>query len=154
MNRVQQRRSIGIWMLCVWAAGLAIEIVFRALLLSIKQTEDGTWNFLLTVPAVAVTTAYVSALLVAIVGLHKMRNWGRKLFLGLVTAYYGLLFTGSLPVWGPLVGMSLFSPGQGWVTAVVLESGIGLAFGWWYLNRQRVKRWFGVGSEPERMAHD
>ncbi|MBN1582404.1 MAG: hypothetical protein JXA89_16980 [Anaerolineae bacterium] len=131
-------------MLCIWAAGLAIEILFRAFLLSIKQAEDGTLNFLLTVPAVAVTTAYVSALIVAIVGLARLRNWGRKLFLGLITAYYGLLFVGSLPVWGPLVGIPLFSPGQAWVTAVVLESSIGLAFGWWYLYRRRVKRWFGV----------
>ena len=144
MNRAQQRRSIGVWMLCVWAGGLAFEIVLRALMLSIKQTEDGSWSFLLTVPAVIVTTAYVSALAAATVGLYKMRNWGRMLFLGLLTAYYGLLFVGSLPVWGPLVGIPLFSLGQGWVTAVVLESGIGLAFGWWYLNRRRVKHWFGA----------
>ena len=146
MNRRQERRPLGIWMLCVWAAGLTIEVIFRALLLSIKQAEDGTWTFLLTVPAVVVTTAYISALLAAIVGLFKMQNWARKLLLGLVTAYYGLLFVGSLPVWGPLVSMSLFSPGQGWVTTVVLESGIGLAFGWWYLNRRRVKHWFDVES--------
>jgi hypothetical protein len=141
---VQQRRSIGIWMLCLWAVGLTVEVAFRAFILSLKPAEDGTWNFLLTVPAVAVTTVYVAALIAAIVGLVKLRNWGRKLFLGLITAYYGLLFVGSLPVWGPLVSVSLFSPGQGWVTTVVLESGVGLAFGWWYLNRRRVKRWFDV----------
>lgn len=153
MNRVPQRRPIGIYMLCVWAIGLAIEILFRALILSIKPAEDGTWHFLLTVPAIIVTTVYVTALGAAIVGLYKMRNWGRSLFLALLTAYYGLLFVGSLPVWGPLVGMPLFSPGQGWVTAVVLESGIGLAFGWWYLNRRLVKQWFGV-EKTEWMVHE
>jgi hypothetical protein len=140
-------------MLCVWAVGLAIEVVFRAFLLSIRQTEAGTWDFLLTVPAAIATGGYVLALFLSLVGLVRLRNWGRKLFLGLITAYYGLLFVGSIPVWGPLVGISLASPGQGWVTAVVVESSAGLAFGWWYLNRRLIKGWFGVEPESERTIH-
>lgn len=153
MSDKSQPRPAGIWMLCLWAVGLAVETVARALLLSIQQTADQTWEFSLVLPTTAITTTYVLALGAAAVGLLLRRNWGRRLFLGLITAYYGLLFAGSIALWGPLIGRPLNAPGQGWVTTVVLEASIGLGFGWWYLNRWQVKRWFGIESQPRENAH-
>jgi hypothetical protein len=146
------RRPIGVWMLCAWALGLIVQVVSRTLLLSFRQTPVLEWEFTLTLPVVAITAAYIFALGAAAVGLWQRRNWGRRLFLALLTLYYGLLLVGSISVWGPLIGLSLSAPGQGWVTAVFVESICGLGFGWWYLNRNAVKCWFTADRTPHQEA--
>jgi hypothetical protein len=131
-----------------------VETVLRTLLLSIRQASTGGWILALILPLWIVAAALAVAFGFAATGMWRLKDWGRKLFLGLSSAYYGSLLVGGLPVWGPLVGLSLRSPGQNWVTTVVVEATLGLGFVWWYLNRDKVKRWFNVTglAKDERTA--
>ena len=159
-------RPLGVAALCVWTMGMLLETVGRALFLSIEQRPTLEWTFSLTLPVLVFGGAYALLLLVTTIGLWRLRNWGRQLLLAAITVHYGLLFIGSIALWGPLVGLSLRAPGQGWVSTVLLEAVLGLSFGWWYLHRAAVKRWFGAGSRlrltsseagramPEDNAHD
>ncbi len=159
-------RPPGVVALCVWTMGMLLEAVGRALFLSIGQRSTHEWAFSLTLPVLVFGGGYALFLLVTAIGLWRLRNWGRQLLLAAITVHYGLLFIGSVALWGPLVGLSLRAPGQGWVSTVLLEAVLGLSFGWWYLHRAAVKRWFSIGSRlrltasgagramPEDNAHD
>lgn len=135
-------RPLGILMLCLWSLGLMVEIAVRIGLAALGQTPSQEWTFSLTLPLAAAAALCVIALIVTCVGLWKMRSWARRLFLIQITAYYGLLLLGSLPLWGPIIGVPIGRPGQEWVTTVLLEGIVGLGFGWWYLNRRIVRSWF------------
>jgi hypothetical protein len=139
-------RPPGIVALCVWSVGMLIEAVARALLLSIRETPAQGWAFTLTLPVLVLGVGYALFLTATVTGLWRLRDWGRHLLLAAITVHYGLLFIGSVALWGPLVGLSLRTPGQSWVSTVLLEAVLGLCFGWWYLHRATVKRWFDAGS--------
>lgn len=159
-------RPPGVVALCVWSLGMLVEAVARGLFLSIRETPTQEWAFSLTLPVLALGVGYAFFLIVTVIGLWRLRDWGRHLLLAAITVHYGLLFVGSVALWGPLVGLSLRAPGQSWVSTVLLEAVLGLCFGWWYLHRAAVKRWFDAGSRlrlessgpgratPEGDAHD
>jgi hypothetical protein len=159
-------RPFGVVALCVWSVGMLLEAIARALFLSIRQTPTQEWAWSLTLPVLILGAGYALFLIVTVIGIWRLRDWGRRLLLAAITVHYGLLFIGSVALWGPLVGLSLRAPGQSWVSAVLLEAVLGLSFGWWYLRRATVKSWFDAGSRlhltssgtgrvtPEGNAHD
>lgn len=143
------RRSWGIAVLCVWTGDLIVEAVLRTWLFSLRGLADGRWivefNWAVWTPL----CLYVAVLIATLVGLLKRWGWARLTLLGAVTAYYGLLLGGSLPIWGAPAG-SLAT--QSTRMSLVGSMGvIGLVFGWWYLNRPLVKSWFGgaAGSQND-----
>lgn len=154
MNRPQRSRPIGIWMLSLWGAGLVIETIGRAVLASMQQDLSGEWTFSLTWITAAVAGTFSLVMVLTLVGLVGQRRWARTLFLILLTIHYGWLLVKGLPFWGPLIGTPIGAPGQGWVTIVVLEAGLGLGFGWWYLNRRQVVDWFGVELPSGHRSRD
>ncbi len=143
------RRARPLWLvvICLWAVGLTFEAVVRTMLLAVGQTSGGEPVFTLTLTLALVGAVYAAGLVTAAAGMWWRHDWGRRLFLGLLTLYYGSLLVSGASQWGPLVGRSLHEPGQGWLTMVMVEAGGGLAFGWWYLNRNRVKAWFADREE-------
>jgi len=150
----QRRRQPGVIMLCLWSLGLGIEGIARLALYAVRLTSAGEWRFTATLPLVALSCTLAMAAGLAMVGLWRTRPWGRTLLLALATAYYGTLLVGSIGLWGPLIGLSLRAPGQGWVTMVVVEAILGLAFGWWYLNRDQIRQWFAADrSENNHAPH-
>ena len=147
----RQTRPLWLVVMCLWAAGMIFEATARTLLLAIGQSPTGDLVFSLTLSLAIIGVVYIAGLAAAVVGMWQRRDWGRKLFLGLITLYYSSLLLSSASQWGPLVGVPLHTPGQGWVTMVLVEGIGGLAFGWWYLNRKRIKAWF-AGEDAGR--HD
>jgi hypothetical protein len=142
-------RPLCVGVACLWAAGLAIEAVMRTLLFFVRQTSTGEWEFAVTLPISAIAGSFVLALIAALVALWRLREWGRKLLLVLITLYYGTLLGASIALWGPLTGMPIRAPGQNWVTLVVLEATAGLAFGWWYLNRRQLRACLVASPNPD-----
>jgi len=141
-------RPLGVLALCIWTIGMLLEAIARALFFSIRQVPSQEWTLSLTWPVLAFGAGWAIFLLTTIIGLWLLKTWGRRLLLVAITVHYGSLLVGSVPVWGPLVGISLWAPGQGWVSTVVLEAVLGLGFGWWYLRRSTVRSWFTGDSRP------
>jgi hypothetical protein len=124
-----------------------VEALGRALLRALQRStveHRGIWAPMIPVGLFAVALAAV------MFGLWQLRDWARKLFLTLLTVFYVVLFAGNIALWGPVVGIPLGAPGQGWVTIAVLEAAIGLGLGWWYLNRVTVREWFGAAPRIGR----
>ena len=136
-------------MLCLWSVGLLVEIIVRGGLAALRQMPAHGWTFSLTLPLAAAVALSAISLAITCAGLWRTRSWARRLFLLQITLYYGLLFFSSIALWGPVVGVPIGEPGQGWVTMVLLEGVLGLGFGWWYLNRDSVRAWFTAGRQTE-----
>jgi len=144
------RRPWGIVVLCIWSSALAVEVILRAGMLALQQSPLQEWTISLTLPLAIAAAACAISLVASCTGLWRMRPWARKLFLAQITLYYGLLFFGSIALWGPVTGVPLHQSGQGWVTIVVLEGVLGLSFGWWYLCRDTVRQWFQLQNVESR----